>query len=138
MLLQKLLVYFSSACTFCFALVLNVMLRIMHFISPNFTKKQILRMGEKTYMTQTPNFQYEDWGLTFTSLNFIKTVSQHMWLSLGQKAFVGGEAPDSAVVTMEGEKTSIHKFFKGALRRLKLSGRLCPICNSFLSLVPKV
>ncbi|CAK6955334.1 type I iodothyronine deiodinase [Scomber scombrus] len=112
MLLQKLKVYFSSACTFCFALVLNFMLRIMHFISPSFTKNLILRIGEKTTMTQNPNFQYEDWGLTFTSLNFIKTVSQHMWLSLGQEAFVGGEAPDSAVVTMEGEKTSIHKFFK--------------------------
>ncbi|KAM7388362.1 hypothetical protein PAMP_024540 [Pampus punctatissimus] len=112
MFLQKLMVYFSTACLFCFLVGFNFVLRIMHFMSPSFTKKYILRMGEKITMTQNPKFKYEDWGPTFKSSSFIKTASRHMWLSLGQEAFVGGEAPDSLVVTMEGEKTSICKFFK--------------------------
>lgn len=91
---------------------LTLIISIMHFISPSLYKKAILRMGEKTTMTQNPNFKYEDWGLTFTSISFLKTVSQHMWLSLGQEAFEGGEAPDSPVVNMEGKKTSVCKYLK--------------------------
>ncbi|KAM7410100.1 hypothetical protein PAMA_001514 [Pampus argenteus] len=112
MFLQKMMLYFSTACLFCYLVGFNFVLRIMHFMSPSFTKKCILKMGEKITMTQNPKFKYEDWGPTFKSSSLIKTASRHMWLSLGQEAFVGGEAPDSLVVTMEGEKTSICKFLK--------------------------
>ena len=114
MFLQKLAVYYSTACALCYMIALNITIRIMHFISPSLTKRQILRMGEKITMTQNPNFRYEDWGPTFKSFRCVKTASQHMWLSLGQEAFVGGEAPDSAVVRMDGEKTSVRKYLKGA------------------------
>lgn len=91
---------------------LSLTLRILHFISPSLAKKQILRMGEKITMTQNPKFRYEDWGLTFMSFTFIKTASRHMWQSLGQEAFVGNKAPDSALVSMDKEKTSIYKYLK--------------------------
>lgn len=129
---QKVTVYLSMAGTACLMIVFNIIIRIMHYISPSFSKKQILRMGEKSTMTQNPNFKYEDWGLTFTSFNFIKTASRHMWLCLGQEAFVGREAPNSPVVTMDREKTSVCKFLKGALRWPKFRSRCVSIPNVFI------
>lgn len=114
MFAQKVMVYVSTAGTLCFMLALNLVLRIVHLFSPTLAKKVILRVGEKTTMTQNPNFKYEDWGLTFASMTFIKAVFYHQWMLLGQEAFEGGDAPDSPVVTMTGEKSSIRKFMKGA------------------------
>ncbi|TNN69217.1 Type I iodothyronine deiodinase [Liparis tanakae] len=91
---------------------LNALLFVMHFISPSFTKKIILKVGEKSTMTQNPNFKYEDWGLTFASTKFLKAAGHSMWMSLGQDAFVGLEAPDTPVVTMDGSKTSICTYLK--------------------------
>uniref|UniRef100_G3PEJ4 Iodothyronine deiodinase n=1 Tax=Gasterosteus aculeatus aculeatus TaxID=481459 RepID=G3PEJ4_GASAC len=110
---HRLMVYLSTAGLFCFMMGINVLLFISHLISPSLTKKIILKLGERVTTTQNPNFKYEDWGLTFSSFAFVKTASQHMWLSLGQDAFVGGEAPDTLVVNMEGKQTSICNYFKG-------------------------
>lgn len=113
MFLHKLVVFVSTAGLLCYMIGLNLVLWIINFISPSLAKKIILKMGEKVTMTQNPNFKYEDWGLTFTTANFVKATAKHMWLSLGQEAFVGLEAPDSPVVTMEGKNTTICSFVKG-------------------------
>uniref|UniRef100_A0A3B4AVM9 Iodothyronine deiodinase n=1 Tax=Periophthalmus magnuspinnatus TaxID=409849 RepID=A0A3B4AVM9_9GOBI len=97
---------------FGYMVSLNLTLRIIYFVSPNIFKKVTLSMGKKLTMTQNPNFTFEDWGLTFMSLSFIKTVSHILWLSMGQEAFEGGAAPDSPVITMEGQESSILKFMK--------------------------
>lgn len=114
MLAQKVMVYVSTAGMFCFMLIMNISINILHLLSPSLAKSIAMRVGEKATMTQNPNFKYDDWGLTFGSMNFVKAVCHNMWLSLGQEAFEGGQAPDSPVVLMNGEKSSIGKFVKGA------------------------
>lgn len=112
MFLQKLRVYLTSVVMFCYMISLNVTLRIIYFFSPKLFEKLLLSMGKTISMTQNPNFRFEDWAHTFKSLAFIKNASAHMWLSLGQEAFTGGPAPDSAVVSLDGQMSSILKFMK--------------------------
>lgn len=109
---------------FCGVVVQVLCLKVLRMILPGLAKKIILTMGEKSTMTQNPKFKYEDWGPTFTSTPFIKTVIEHLWFSLGQDAFEGGQAPDSPVVSLEGKKTSIFQFLTGN-RPLVLSFGSC-------------
>lgn len=93
---------------------LYVMFNLLYFFSPSFSKKQII--GENKEMAQNTKFKFDDWGPTFRSVAFLTSVLDGLWLSLGEEAFVGGEAPDPPVVTMDGERTSIRRFIKGAFR----------------------
>lgn len=113
-LVQKVMVYLSTAATFCSMLVVTISIKVVHLLSPGLAKSIAMTVGEKSTMTQNPNFKYEDWGLTFGSMNFVKAVCHNLWLSLGQEAFEGGQAPDSPVMLMNGERSSIGKFAKGA------------------------
>lgn len=113
MIIRKLMVYMTTLFMFCGVVVNALLLRLLNFITPSLTKKILLKMGERTTMTQNPKFKYEDWAPTLSSPTFVKTVWGHLWLSLGQEAFVGGEAPDSPVVTLEGKKSSIFKYLNG-------------------------
>lgn len=121
MLAQKAMVYLSTVGMFCFMLIANISINVVRLLSPSLAKSIAIRVGEKSTMTQNPKFKYEDWGLTFGSMNFVKAVCHNLWLSLGQEAFEGGKAPDSPVVLMNGERSSVGKFAKGAWRV-----RACP------------
>uniref|UniRef100_A0A3B3HWL0 Uncharacterized protein n=1 Tax=Oryzias latipes TaxID=8090 RepID=A0A3B3HWL0_ORYLA len=112
--LQHLGVCLRAAGMLCFLLTLNVTLRVLHLISPALVRKLQLKMGEKSTMTYNPRFRYEDWGPTFLTAAFIKEAVTNICRSIRQKAFVGGVAPDSPVITMETERTSILRFMKGA------------------------
>lgn len=126
---HKAAVYLSAAGMLCYTLVLNGVLRILQLVWPALAKKIVLKLGEKVTMTQNPRFKYEDWGATFASAAFVKAVFCNIWWSLGQEAFVGLEAPDSPVVTMEKKRTSIGHFMKGAsLRGSSASGQFAPRC----------
>lgn len=113
MLARRVLVYVSTAGTFCYMLLMTISINVLRLLSPSLAKSIVMRIGEQSTMARNPNFKYEDWGRTFGSMNALKAVGQSLWMSLGQEAFEGGEAPDSPVVRMNGEKSSIGKFAKG-------------------------
>lgn len=99
----------------CFATMQTTICFLLSFISPGLTKKIILKVNERTTMTQNPKFKYEDWGPTFMSWTFLKTVAKHAWISLGEEAFVSHKAPDSTVITMDKQRTTILNFLNGEL-----------------------
>ncbi|XDV49267.1 hypothetical protein PO909_018549 [Leuciscus waleckii] len=109
---RKVCVYVSAVVMILFAIVQLSLLKLLSIISPGRMKKIHLKMGEKSTMTQNPKFKYEDWGPSFFSLAFIKTVLSVNWCSLGLEAFEGFAAPDTALFTLDGQKTSIHRFLK--------------------------
>lgn len=122
--LRKLFLYVSAVAMILFAITQMTLLKLLSFVSPGLMKKIHLKMGQKSTMTQNPKFKYEDWGPTFFSLTFIKTVFSVNWCSLGLEAFEGYAAPDTALFTLDGQKTSIHRFLKGN-RPLVLSFGSC-------------
>ncbi|KAG7488793.1 hypothetical protein MATL_G00038500 [Megalops atlanticus] len=120
----KVCVYFKSAYLALFVLLQTLILKTLSIIAPSLTKKILLKLGEKATMTQNPKFKFEDWGPTFTTWAFIKSVLNQIWISLGEEAFVGNRAPDTTVVTLDGKKTRISHFLKGH-RPLVLSFGSC-------------
>ncbi|KAJ8375359.1 hypothetical protein SKAU_G00059390 [Synaphobranchus kaupii] len=108
----KLVVYLTSVFLVFFMVMQTLILRILSIVAPGLTKRIMLKLGERVTMTQNPKFKYEDWGPTFATLTFVKTVFGHIWLSLGDEAFVGDRAPDTPLVTLDGKKGRIYDFLK--------------------------
>ncbi|KAK1801004.1 hypothetical protein P4O66_004668 [Electrophorus voltai] len=96
----------------CLALALSSLLKLLSVASPSLTKKIITSMGARSSMTQNPRFRYEDWGPSFVTLTFLKTVLEDLWCGLGEEAFEGYGAPDCALVTMGGRTSSVHQFLR--------------------------
>lgn len=101
--LRKVCVYVSAVGMILFALVHISLLKLLSIFSPGLMKKIQLKMGEKSTMTQNPKFKYEDWGPSFFSLAFFKTVFSINWCSLGLEAFEGYAAPDTALFTLDAD-----------------------------------
>lgn len=110
---RKLLVYLSAVAMICYAIVQMSLLKLISIISPGLAKTILLKLGKNFTMTQNPKFKYEDWGPTFFSPVFVKTVFTVNWCSIGVEAFEGYTAPDTPVYTMHGRKTSVYRFLKG-------------------------
>lgn len=107
------MVYLINVSLIFYMLMITLILRILSIVAPGLAKRIVLKLGERSTMTQNPKFKYEDWGPTFATLTFVKTVLGHIWLSLGDEAFVGKTAPDTPLVTLDGTKRRLHDFFKG-------------------------
>ncbi|KAI1889242.1 hypothetical protein AGOR_G00177130 [Albula goreensis] len=112
--MRKLLVYLYSLCLVFFVFLQTLFLKTLSVISPELTKKVLLKMGEGVTMTQNEKFKLEDWGPTFYTWTFVKTVLQHTWKSVGEEAFVGYPAPDTPLYTLDGKKTSMSQFYEGS------------------------
>ncbi|KAJ8248186.1 hypothetical protein GJAV_G00239280 [Gymnothorax javanicus] len=110
--MRKLIIYLSCIFFVVRMLIRTLVLRILFFVAPGLAKRYLLNIGEKTTMTRNPRFKYEDWGPTFSSLNYVKALFFYQWVCLGDEAFVGERAPDTPIVTLDGRKGRISDFFK--------------------------
>ncbi|MGH0174579.1 UNVERIFIED_CONTAM: hypothetical protein FKN15_009137 [Acipenser sinensis] len=108
----KLVVYLKYFFIVFLVIIQTIVFKALSFVFPDTTKKIILKLGEKTTMTQNPKFKFEDWGPTFWTLNFVKEAVVHAWKNTGDEAFVGGLAPNTPVLNLDGEKTDIYGFIK--------------------------
>uniref|UniRef100_W5M5Q0 Iodothyronine deiodinase n=1 Tax=Lepisosteus oculatus TaxID=7918 RepID=W5M5Q0_LEPOC len=122
--MEKLKVYLFSIFLVFVVFAQSLFFKILSVVSPTLTKTILLKLGERSTMTQNPNFRYEDWGPTFYQLAFPKAVLAFLRKSLRDEAFVGHPAPDTAVLTLEREKTSVCSFMRGD-RPLVLSFGSC-------------
>lgn len=110
--MQRLIVYLTSILLVFYMLMQTLVLRMLSIVAPGLAKRILLKLGERVTMTQNPKFKYEDWGPTFATLTCVKSALGHLWISLGDEAFVGDRAPNTPVVTLDGRKGQIYDFLK--------------------------
>ncbi|MBN3313301.1 IOD1 deiodinase, partial [Atractosteus spatula] len=122
--MERLKVYLFSTFLVFVVFAQSLFFKIVSVVSPTLTKTILLKLGERSTMTQNPKFRYEDWGPTFYQLAFPKAVLAFLRKSIRDEAFVGHPAPDTAVLTLEREKTSVCSFMRGD-RPLVLSFGSC-------------
>uniref|UniRef100_A0A8B9TPB2 Iodothyronine deiodinase n=1 Tax=Anas platyrhynchos TaxID=8839 RepID=A0A8B9TPB2_ANAPL len=79
---------------------------------PNTMKRHILKQGEKSRMNQNPKFSYENWGPTFFSFQYL----------LFDEAYEGRPAPNTPVVTSQGDVRHLFDFMRGQSSSLQCFG----------------
>uniref|UniRef100_A0A8B9B7J7 Iodothyronine deiodinase n=1 Tax=Anser brachyrhynchus TaxID=132585 RepID=A0A8B9B7J7_9AVES len=80
---------------------------------PNTMKRHILKQGEKSRMNQNPKFSYENWGPTFFSFQYLLFVLKVKWKRLEDEAYEGRPAPNTPVVTSQGDVRLLFDFMRG-------------------------
>ncbi|KFV74511.1 hypothetical protein N307_09021, partial [Dryobates pubescens] len=80
---------------------------------PNAMKRYILKLGEKSRMNKNPKFSYENWGPTFFSFKYLLFVLKVKWKRLEDEAYEGHPAPNTPVVTLNGEVCQLLDFMRG-------------------------
>uniref|UniRef100_A0A8B9VV42 Iodothyronine deiodinase n=1 Tax=Anas zonorhyncha TaxID=75864 RepID=A0A8B9VV42_9AVES len=80
---------------------------------PNTMKRHILKQGEKSRMNQNPKFSYENWGPTFFSFQYLLFVLKVKWKRLEDEAYEGWPAPNTPVVTSQGDIRHLFDFMRG-------------------------
>lgn len=80
---------------------------------PNTMKRHILKQGEKSRMNQNPKFSYENWGPTFFSFQYLLFVLKVKWKRLEDEAYEGRPAPNTPVVTSQGDIRHLFDFMRG-------------------------
>ncbi|GCB76503.1 hypothetical protein scyTo_0015503, partial [Scyliorhinus torazame] len=104
--------YVKALIIIVYVCVQTVIGKIMLLLFPEIVKKLVLKSGLKTSMTQNPKFKYEDWGPTFFSLRFVKTVARSLIMNCADEAFKGSPAPNTRVVDLENKEHKVLDFVK--------------------------
>uniref|UniRef100_W5KCU8 Iodothyronine deiodinase n=2 Tax=Astyanax mexicanus TaxID=7994 RepID=W5KCU8_ASTMX len=111
--LRRLKVYLSSIYMLHLLLFQFCVLNLLVVLAPGLARRIMLRLGVKSTMALNPLFRFEDWAPSFTTARFLLAVLRGCWSCFGDSAFVGFRAPDTPLITMKGDKTSVHQFIRG-------------------------
>nr|DBA17953.1 TPA: hypothetical protein GDO54_016256 [Pyxicephalus adspersus] len=104
--------YVQKALIFCSLFLYVAVGRLLMFLFPK-TMASVLKSRFEMTGAHVPKFQYEDWGPTVFTFKFLWSVLQIMWLRLEDEAFLGGAAPNTPVVDLDGELHYIWDYLKG-------------------------
>ncbi|KAE8610270.1 hypothetical protein XENTR_v10012068 [Xenopus tropicalis] len=109
----KLMVRFiQKTMIFFFLFIYVVVGKVLMFLFPQ-TMASVLKSRFETTGVHDPKFQYEDWGPTFFTYKFLRSVLEIMWLRLEDEAFVGHSAPNTPVIDLNGELHHIWDYLQG-------------------------
>ncbi|NXG32827.1 IOD1 deiodinase, partial [Dromaius novaehollandiae] len=103
--LQKILIFLHV--TMCAAVGKTLLI-----LFPKAMKRYILKQGERSRMNENPKFEYENWGPTFFSFNYFLFVLKVKWKRLEDEAYEGHPAPNTPVVTFNGEVRHLFNFMQ--------------------------
>ncbi|GAB0193190.1 type I iodothyronine deiodinase [Grus japonensis] len=86
--------------------------KTLMILFPDAMKRYILKQGEKSRMNENPKFSYENWGPTFFSFKYLLFVLKVKWKRLEDEAYEGHPAPNTLVVTFNGEVRHLFDFMQ--------------------------
>lgn len=87
--------------------------KTLMILFPKAMKRYILKLGEKSRMNEYPKFKYENWGPTFFSFKYLLFVLKVKWKRLEDEAYEGHPAPNTPVMTLNGEARYLSDFMQG-------------------------